>query len=66
MKRSKEITDLLFKDPDGVVYKYPDRDCKDCCKYPCLKNMDIFDSNFAKYGCTKYQDYAWKVSSSKR
>lgn len=66
MKRSKEITDPLFKDPDGVIYKYPDRTCKDCCKYPCMKNMDIFDSNFAKYGCTKYQDYAWRVSGSKR
>lgn len=66
MKKAKEITDAIFKDPDGVVYKYPNRTCKDCIKYPCMKNMDtVFSSDFAKYGCTKYKDYTWRINSTK-
>lgn len=34
--------------------KFPDRSCKECKKYPCMSNFEIFRSDFAKYGCKNY------------
>lgn len=47
---------LMFKDRDGFYYKYPERDCKRCKKYPCISNMENLLSNFAKYGCVNFED----------
>lgn len=44
----------LFKDKDGFTYKHPERNCSECCKYPCVPNMDKLLSNFAAYGCINY------------
>lgn len=67
MRKAKEITKALFRDPDGVLYKFPNRTCKDCTEYPCMKDMDTtFVSDFAKYGCTKYKDYTWKINRPKK
>lgn len=42
------------RDEYGVKYKYPDRDCKKCLKYPCFEGMNKCVSNFAAYGCTMW------------
>ena len=38
-------------DKDGVELKHPERTCRDCAKYPCMKTMGL---DFAKYGCVKF------------
>lgn len=43
-------------DPFNVKYKYPNRSCKDCGKYPCFKGIQICVSDFAKYGCIYYRN----------
>lgn len=43
------------KDPDGVKYKYPDRSCVECSRYPCFRNMEVCKCDFAKYGCVSYK-----------
>ena len=45
-----------FKDQDGFRYKHPERSCKRCTNYPCLRNMNLFLGDFAAYGCTMYED----------
>lgn len=45
----------IFKDKNGFTYTHPERRCKDCTKYPCIRNMDRLLSDFAKYGCVKYE-----------
>ncbi len=45
----------IVKDKSGVKLKYPDRTCKECKKYPCIKNMDKLRCDMAKYGCNKYE-----------
>lgn len=47
---------VIFKDKDGFRYKYPERSCKKCMKYPCILNMDKLKSDFAKYGCKDWVD----------
>ncbi len=48
--------EVIFKDPDGFYYKFPERSCKRCLKYPCINNMDNLKSDFAKYGCKNWDD----------
>lgn len=43
------------KDPNGIKYKFPDRSCMDCIRYPCFKNMNYCNCDFAKYGCINYK-----------
>lgn len=50
------ISEVMYKDKDGFHYKHPERSCNRCMKYPCLKDMDKLKSEFAKYGCTYYED----------
>ncbi len=50
------INEIMFKDKDGFHYKHPERNCKNCKKYPCLNNMDKLYSNFAAYGCKMFED----------
>lgn len=50
------MSKIKFKDPDGFNYRHPERDCKRCLKYPCIEELSILKSNFAKYGCEDYQD----------
>ena len=52
-KISNKIKHLL-EDKDGVKYKYPDRTCKQCRKYPCFTGIENSKCDFAKYGCTKF------------
>jgi len=44
----------MVKDKSGVILKYPERECKTCTQYPCMK-MEIFKCDFAKYGCLEYR-----------
>lgn len=46
----------LGKDEFGVKLKFPARKCSFCKKYPCFKGMDKCVSNFAAYGCIKYNE----------
>ena len=46
----------MFKDKDGFHYKHPERSCKRCKNYPCLKNMNILEGDFAAYGCKNFED----------
>lgn len=50
------VSEIMFKDKDGFHYKHPERSCKRCMKYPCLKDMDKLKSDFARYGCLNYED----------
>lgn len=45
----------LDKDENGVKYKFPERTCKGCTKYPCFQNMEICKCDFAKYGCSEFK-----------
>lgn len=45
----------IEKDKFGVKLKFPDRDCKQCLKYPCFLGIDKCSSNFAMYGCVYYK-----------
>lgn len=44
------------KDKDGVKYKFPNRTCKECEKYPCFMGIQNMKCDFAKYGCINYKD----------
>lgn len=46
----------ILKDPDGIVYKHPERTCRDCVRYPCFDGIKNMKCDFAKYGCRKYTD----------
>lgn len=46
----------MFKDRDGFHYKYPERSCKRCLKYPCIEKMENLQGNFAAYGCKMFED----------
>ncbi len=43
------------KDKDGIKLKFPTRSCKQCKKYPCMKNFELFKCDFAKYGCKQFK-----------
>ena len=43
-----------LKDSEGIKYKYPNRDCKECLYYKCFVGIENLSCNFAKYGCRKY------------
>lgn len=45
---------MQIKDINNIKYKFPEKTCKECKKYPCMINMDIFKCDFAKYGCKDY------------
>lgn len=45
---------MKTRDVNGVYYKFPDRTCKDCLKYPCLDSMDKLLCDLAAYGCKHY------------
>ena len=47
---------ITYSDGEGYIYRFPERSCKRCVKYPCLENMENYKSDFAKYGCIYYQD----------
>lgn len=47
----------FFKtDKFGVRYKYTDRTCKSCRKYPCFSGIENCVCDFAKYGCIYYSE----------
>jgi len=46
----------LPKDSQGIIYKFPNRTCKDCVRYPCFEGIENMSCDFAKYGCRKYTD----------
>lgn len=50
------ISEIAFKDKDNFHYKFPQNSCQRCLKYPCLPNMDKLKSDFAKFGCKKFDD----------
>jgi len=52
MKRN----DKKERDSGGIIYKYPNRDCKECLNYPCFYGIDNLSCNFAKYGCQQYEE----------
>ena len=43
------------RDAEGVRYKYLDRSCNKCIRYPCFEGIEICKSDFAKYGCKNYK-----------
>lgn len=45
----------LGKDEFGTKLKYPNRQCKQCKKYPCFLDIEKCSSNFAAYGCFYYE-----------
>lgn len=66
MEQGLITNDSFLKDKDGVSFKHPERNCKDCIYYPCFEGQDVATScNFAKYGCIKYKDEEMKVKGIK-
>ncbi len=55
MKR-KNQSDNFTKDEEGIIYKFPERSCKNCFKYPCFKGIEICSCDRAKYGCRDYRE----------
>lgn len=53
---ANKLSDSFDKDRDGVKYKYPERTCKDCSRYPCFRGIERSVCDFAKYGCVHYKD----------
>ena len=51
MRKSKVV-----KDSEGVIYKHPERTCKECVNNPCFKGMETLSCDFAKYGCRQYKN----------
>ncbi len=49
-------SEVMFKDKDNFHYRFPQNSCKRCLNYPCLPNMTILKSDFAKFGCRNYLD----------
>ena len=49
-------SELIYKDKDGFHYKFPQNSCKRCLNYPCIPNMELLKSDFAKFGCKNYLD----------
>ena len=49
------------KDKFGIKLKYPERNCKECQKYPCFPEIDKCSSNFAAYGCLYYKEPRMKI-----
>lgn len=45
----------LGRDKYMLRYKYPNRTCKQCKKYPCFPEIDTCSSNFAAYGCELWE-----------
>lgn len=45
----------IDRDTEGVRYKYLDRSCKQCIRYPCFEGIEVCKSDFAKYGCKDYK-----------
>lgn len=43
------------KDRNGIKLKFSDRSCKQCKKYPCMQNFELFKCDFAKYGCKQFK-----------
>lgn len=46
---------MKTRDINGVYYKFPNRTCKDCFKYPCLDGMNKLLCDLATYGCKHYE-----------
>lgn len=45
----------IDKDKFGVKLKFPNRNCKQCQKYPCFPGFERCNSNFASYGCIYFK-----------
>lgn len=52
---SKKNVKSFDRDDEGVIYKHPERTCKECSNYPCFRGIENFVCDFAKYGCRKYK-----------
>lgn len=45
------------KDKWGIKFKFPERTCEECRKYPCFDGQaDHCRCDFAKYGCIDYAE----------
>lgn len=58
----KKKNDFL-RDSQGISYKYPDRTCKKCLRYPCFEGIKNMICDFAKYGCREYESAAWRINN---
>lgn len=54
-KRLKRGKVYPNRDSEGILYKFPDRTCKECRIYPCHRGIEKAQCDMAKYGCRKYQ-----------
>lgn len=52
----KEDTKNFYEDSEGIKFKYPERSCKLCVKYPCFRGIESCFTDMAKYGCHHYDD----------
>lgn len=51
------------KDKFGIKFKFPERNCKLCKKYPCFYGIERCVSNFAAYGCIYYSKFNFESDS---
>lgn len=52
----RKLSETFYKDKEGIRYKFPERSCKLCIKYPCYIGQEKIDCDMAKYGCKNYKD----------
>lgn len=56
--------DGKIRDSEGVILKYPERDCEKCLNYPCFYGIENLSCNFAKYGCIQYESSKSETNNS--
>ncbi len=47
---------MIERDEYGAKYKYPDRSCLNCAKYPCFDGIKNCVCDLAKYGCKIFKE----------
>lgn len=51
---NKKVQEL--EEEHKKFWKYPERSCISCIKYPCFVGQENSTADYAKYGCIKFSD----------
>lgn len=56
MRRKRNPSENFYQDSEGIKYKFPERTCSLCKRYPCIEGQERLKCDMAKYGCRKYKE----------
>lgn len=56
MRRKRNPSENFYQDSEGIKYKFPERTCSSCKRYPCIEGQERLKCDMAKYGCRKYKE----------